>query len=276
MKKILAVGLVALLGACNAKEDHSIQYGAPRTPAANEQTAIAGAETTLSASLAPAASSDPSYGFPGLADQLVAQLSSYAVTAGAPAGAAKLAGGTTRQAFDTTGMTDCAVVNQALDGSSISVEWGSACHYEDTLNGMVVDIRGTFAWSAVTGVTEWHLTDTTTMSGTDTATGQAVTLTISAKLDGLVTVTASTITGGSTSYVELSEGLLKMGLTTTLKLDLDYTTVPAFCVTGGTMSLTQVWAPRPIGMSYEAYPDLGWNFTWTGCNQFTVAPGQSK
>ncbi len=281
MKKILAVGLVALLGACGAKEDHSIQYAAPRAATGNEPAAATAAQTTLSASLAPAASSDPTYGLPGLADQLATQLSDYAVAQGAPAGAAKTAAAAVRQAFDMTGMPDCAAVVQATDGSSISITWGDACHFVDTTTGDTMDVRGTFSWAAATGVTEWHLTDTMTMAVTDGMTGQPATMTIFAKLDGLVTLTASRIFGGSTSYVSLSEGPITMGLTTTLTMDLDYRNDPmadpAFCITGGTLQLTQIWGPRPVGMTYEVAPDLGWKFEWTGCNvPPMVQVGQSR
>ncbi len=276
MRNFLAIGLVALAAACGQKEDHSIQYAAPRAPAASEQTAIGGAQTTLSANLSPLASSQPTVGLAGLADQLAMALGNQALAQGAPAAASAKLADPVRQAFDMSQMPACVTIDQPLDHSSLSVSW-NGCHLEqtDATGTTIVDIGGTLTWSAATGITEWHIQDHTWMSMTDSGTGQTVTMDVTANLDGKVTVTADRISGGATSRVLMTYGPLTAGLTNTVSMDLGYTSAPAFCVTSGWLDVTQVWNPRPMGATYATLPDLGWKFTWTGCNQFTVAPGQS-
>ncbi len=275
MRKTLAMGLVALVAACSQKDDHAIQYEAPRAPTAGEQTAIGGAQTSLAVNLAPLASTQPTAGLPGLADQLGAQLGDYAVAQGAPAGSAKLAGDGLRRAFDMTQMPDCVTIDQPLDQSSLSVTWNQ-CHLEqtDASGTVIVDIGGTLTWSAASGTTEWHVQDHTWMSMTGDA-GQTITVDVTANLDGKITVTADRISGDASSRAVASEAGITAGLTNSLSMDLGYVTTPAFCITSGWLDLTQVWDPRPLGATYETLPDLGWKFEWTGCNQFTASSGRS-
>ncbi len=117
MRWILAVGIVVLVAACSQKKDEpTIQYSAPRAPLANETSAAGAATTALAGSLAPldtAAASQPTYGVPGLADQLAAQLGTTAV-AGIPAGSVKLAEESVRQAFDMTQMRGIKIPDLAV------------------------------------------------------------------------------------------------------------------------------------------------------------------
>lgn len=275
MKMTLAVALAALTVACSQKQEHPIQYAAPRTPTASEQTALGGTQTTLSASVAPLQpSSQPGFGVTGLVDQLAAQLSTYAIAAGVPAGsAAKLAGDTVRQAFDMTGMPACVQVDQPLDQSHVTVTW-TGCHVEvtDPTSSTSADITGSITWTAATGLTEWHIQDATVT--TMTSGGQTYTIAMTANLDGAITVTATRISGTASSRFLISEMGLNLGLNDALSLDVGYAADP-FCITSGWLDVVQTWDPRPAGMTYDQAPDLGWHFEWTGCNAFTVAVGRN-
>lgn len=283
MRKLLAIGFVALLAACSQTEEHPIQYGAARAPAANEQFAIDGAQPTLEAALAPLQpATQPGAGLTGLADQLAAQLSSYAAAAGMPVDrSAKLTGAVVREAFDMGTMPDCVLVDQQPDHTTVT--W-SGCHYEATdidpttgqmLATMAVDIAGSLTWSSVTGKTAWHVVDRTVTTENDTMSGQVFRMGADAELDGDVTVTSTEIGGWTSSKMIVSAMGITMGLNTSLTMKLGYETVPAFCVTSGTMTVEQRWDPRPAMATYQDYPDLGWRFDWLGCDQFTVTPGHN-
>lgn len=277
MKRILAVGVVALAAACSSqKDEHPIRYAAPRAPVANETSAVGAATTTLGASftpLDPTLASQPTYGLPGLADQLAAQLGTIGV-AGAPSGAsAKLAGAAVRQAFDMSQMPACVQVDP---GATLTTITWSGCHLvtTDASGTVTVDITGWLTSSGTPGRTQWHVEDHTVlvMAGT---TGQTITEDVSAVLDGDVTVTATEIDGTASSYAVASAMGITAGLRTSLALQhLGYQAAP-FCIASGSFTVEQVWDPRPPGMAYATYPDQGWRFDFTGCNQFTVAPGST-
>jgi type IV pilus biogenesis protein CpaD/CtpE len=277
MKRILAVALVALLAACSQKKDDpKIQYGAPRAPIGNELSAAGAAEQTLAASLVPldaGLASQPSYGLPGLADQLAAQLGTTGV-AGAPDGAsAKLAGDAVRQAFDMTQMPDCVLVDQAP--GLVTITWTDACAMTSTDGTVSVSIIGWLTSTGSPGQTRWHIEDHTVMTMPATPGQPAITEDVTAILDGDVTATASAIDGWARSYVLASAMGLQMGLDTTLTLEnLGYQADP-FCLTSGSFTVEQHWDPRPMGATYQDFPDEGWIFQFQGCGQFTVAPGST-
>lgn len=276
MKRILAVAIVALVAACSQKEEHPIQYSAPRAPLAEETYAASAAQATLAGTLVPldtASASEPTYGLPGLADQLAGQLGTTGI-ADVPSGAsAKLAGEAVRQAFDMTQMADCVQVDPAPGLTTIT--W-TACHLvvTDASGTVTADIEGWLTWTGAPGRTRWHVVDHTVMEMAG-APGQTITEDVTAILDGDVTVTASDIYGATSSNVVASAMGMRMGLLTTLTLrHLGYQAAP-FCLTSGSFTLEQVWDPRPPGATYQDLPDQGWRFDFTGCNQFTVAPGST-
>jgi hypothetical protein len=277
MRWILAVGIVVLVAACSQKKDEpTIQYSAPRAPLANETSAAGAATTALAGSLAPldtAAASQPTYGVPGLADQLAAQLGTTAV-AGIPAGSVKLAEESVRQAFDMTQMPACV---QVVQGAGLTTVTWTGCHmsFTDTSGTVTADVAGWLTWTGTPGQTRWHIVDHTVMQMAAAPGQPAVTEDVTATLDGDVTVTASEIYGLTSSHVVASAMGLEMGLLTTLTLQhLGYQAAP-FCLTSGSFTVEQVWDPRPMGATYQDLPNEGWRFDFTGCNQFTVAPGST-
>jgi hypothetical protein len=274
MKRTLVAGLVLLATACGGSEDRRLQYGAPEAPTAAEEAAATDAQAKLAGSRTFAPATEPSYGAPGLAEQLVARLGGYA-TVSAPAAQAKAAAGrAVVQAFDTGGLDPaCVTITEtSATWSGCVVETTETDPYSGDTTYLRVTVDGTLSWSA--GVTSWDIDETLAMtvtSGADTITMNAV-----AGLGGSITVTPATIVGHSGSSVSATANY--RGLTvseafdTTLDLDLAYGADP-FCITDGTLTLQQIWTRRPIGSTPADLPDRGWRFEWTGCGTFTVAHG---
>lgn len=276
MRKTLFTGLVALVAACGSEDARRpLSYGSPQAPTYDEQSAGSTAQTTLQGSLTFAPTTEPTYGAMGLGDQLLMSLGAY--TVGAPAPTAKLqkaAGRAISRAFDTGGMNPACVTTTATSAtwSGCVIEMTDTDPYSGDTTYMRVTIDGTLGWSA--GVTTWNIFETIAMtmtSGPDT-----ITMNGTATLAGEITVTSSTITGQTRSSVGVTESYMGMtfgaAVDTNLALDLEYQPDP-FCVTGGTLTLEQVWTQRPYGATPELLPDQGWRFEWAGCNVFTVSHG---
>jgi len=281
MRNIIAAGLVVLVAACsegsNGNHERPIQYGAAQAPTMSEEVAAGAAQTTLAGSLTFQPSSEPTYGAPGLADELVANLGGYGVAAAMlTTQSANLAGRATVQAIDTGGMDPACVTT-----TESSVTW-TGCHVEmmdvDPYTGdttsMTVDVSGVLGWNAATGRTTWDIHETMTMAQTQG--GDTMTMNATVDLGGSVTVTASRIVGNTGSSATVRANYMGMpvnqGVQTTLAIDLGYQADP-FCITSGTLVVEQRWTERPMGGTPETMPDQGWRFAWTGCNQLTVAHG---
>jgi hypothetical protein len=125
-----------------------------------------------------------------------------------------------------------------------------------------------------TGVTTWDVLEVLDMSMTSG--GETMQVAATANPNGSITVTGSTIDGHAESTIDETiwyGGMtIRVGLVTTLDLDLDYQADP-FCISGGTLQLEQIWTRRPAGYSEVQLPNRGWIFEWTGCGLFTVSHG---
>ncbi len=279
MKKIFAVALVALVAACAEDKEKPIAYGAPQAPTYTEQGAATTAQTTLEGSLAFQASTEPTFGAPGLGDQLAVNLGAIPVAAKMPTPAsAKLAQGALRQAFETGGM-DPACVGTVVDAAGVTTVTWTSCHIELSsvdpyTMDMAADIDGWLRWTPATGQTSWSIGETIAL--TVISEGETITTHTVAGLGGTVTVTASTIVADTRSTIDITMrygGLtFNEALETTLAANLGYQAEP-FCVTSGTFGLERRWLERPMGATEQSLPNQGWRFEWTGCNQFTVAHG---
>lgn len=137
-----------------------------------------------------------------------------------------------------------------------------------------VHIDGQLGWVEATGVTSWSIRETIHMVMVSGGTPMQMDATVG--LQGTLTATATTLKGQTSSSVAAT--VSAMGLTiaeaevTTLAADLEVQSGP-FCVTGGTLTLEQIWTRRPAGASAADFPDQGWRFEWSGCGLFTVAHG---
>jgi hypothetical protein len=281
MRKIAIAGLVALTAACGGG-GKELQYGAAQAPTLDEQAAIADAQAALAASLAFAPSTEPASGAPGLADQLVASLG------GSPAPAASLPAPASAQARRALGRAVALPATAATFDSpacfattATSATW-SGCVVTlsdaDPVTGDATDVTvhvdGQLGWNQATGVTSWSIVETIAM--VMTSGGDTMRMNATVRLDGSVTVAASTIKGHTASSVNATasaQGLsASEAVTTTLDLDLAYQAEP-FCLSGGTLTVQQVWSRRPAGATAADLPDQGWRFEWTGCGLFTVAHG---
>lgn len=276
------VGVVTLAAGCGGGGP-SVTYGAAMAPTAVEITAAGDATAALGAGLF-STSSEPTAGGPGLADQLAATLGAE----GAPTAAlpAQVRGLTARAlALDTpagTAVTTlpeaCVTVTGAAGAAAGSVVW-SGCVVDvpptQLLTSMSVRVDGRLDWSAATGTTSWSIREVVN-TAMDSDSGP-VQIDATITLAGAFTVGAGTIKGRSTTDASVTTRVSGFGVTqafrTSLDADLTFTPDPAFCVTGGTLTLEQVWTKRPFGADPAAYPDQGWKFEWAGCGTFTVAHG---
>ncbi len=295
MKRTAGAIVAALLAACGSGtggpgEQPPLQYGAPLPPTFSEQDAALTAQTTL----APAPTFDPMiYGVPGLADALINTLGGASVasagagTATAPNGfvagtaltGSQLSGGVVRSsslyvsdvdpscvtATATTAVWNDCVINM----SNVDPNTGDTTDMTVTVNGFLSSDQGT-------GLTTWNITEAIAMTMTMTGAG-TMTIRSTADLTGAVTVTASTIVGNTSSSATTTGSFngipIDEAYRTTLALDLGYETVPAFCITSGSLVLEQRWLQRPAGATSLDYPDQGWRFDWTGCGVYQVSHG---
>jgi hypothetical protein len=284
MKKILALTLAALVSACGSdKKEKPITYGAAQAPTATEQSAAAGAATSLQANLSYQTSSQPTSGAAGLGDQLASSLGGSTVSTKTASPSAKLAGPALREAFDTSGL-DPACVTTAQSGNVTTATWGAAapCHVVVSSSNpttgdamtMTVDVSGTLTWDPTQGLTAWDIGERYAMDMTSG--GQHVTADGTAHLGGSLKVDASTITVNETSSIDMTTHAMGLtipeGLVTTLAGTVGYQASP-FCITSGTLTVEQRWTQRPIGATDQTLPNQGWRFDWSGCGAFTVAHG---
>jgi hypothetical protein len=275
------VALVTLAAACGGGGRKPLQYGAATAPSADEQLAAGDAQTTLQGSLAFAPASEPTTGAPGLADALVGSLGgSPAPTAALPAPA----GAQARRAFVRAAALPASGV--ALDPACVattatSVVWAgcvATISEVDPTTGdstdATVHVDGQLGWVAATGVTSWSIHESIHMVMVSGGTPMQMDAVI--VLQGSLTTTATTMKGQTSSSVGATVSAMGLTMseaeTTTLVADLDYQADP-FCVTGGTLTLEQVWTRRPAGATAADLPDQGWRFEWSGCGLFTVAHG---
>lgn len=277
MKKAIAAGLVVLFAACGGQDEHRLTWGPAQQPTFAEQDAAATAQATLQGSLAFAASTEPSAGAMGLADQLVASLGGSMPTVGGPGDVKQLAGEgrAGALAFDTGGM-DPACVTTTLTSATWSgcvIEMTETDPYTGDTTWMRVTVSGTLGSSA--GVTRWDIAETFAMTMTSGG-QQLVAASGTAKLLGELAVTDSTIVGYGGSILDITQSYMgftmSAGLANTFNANLQYQADP-FCITGGSLQVHQVWTQRPMGAPPAMYPDQGWLFSWSGCGVFTVAHG---
>lgn len=139
-------------------------------------------------------------------------------------------------------------------------------------NELTVTLNGGIQREA--GLVSWNVTLT------GSAKGSGMTVTISDHLRGQVAFSTvdQTIVGKSRSdfHIQIS-GVgpsVEMAVTYSADYDLDYTTDPSFCITGGTLTAKRVWSLLPPGVDpshIPAYADTGVQFTWQGCGLVQVA-----
>lgn len=280
MRKIAAVALAVLAAACaSEKKDRTIQYGAAQAPDPTEQSAVANAELTLGSSLAYQASTEPSAGAAGLADQLVSELGGYTASAAMPdAASAKLAARALHRALDTGGIDPGCVVPTDEGNGATKYTWtgcrvqvASTDPYSGDTTTMDVTIDGWLKWEPAVRTTTWSFLERLAMtmtSGADTIEMHGTAGFGGSLAAGDATLTART---GSTADVTMTmrgpSGNLTVPevLETKLTADLEYQ-LP-FCITGGKLEVAQY--ATVMGQTQ----DQGWDFVWTGCGAFTVAHG---
>lgn len=271
--------LTALASACGggAKE---LQYGPALAPTLDEQAAADGAQATFQGSLTFAPSTEPTTGAPGLADQIAASLGGVAPTAGLPAPAAAQARRALTQAarlpFATVPVDPaCTVLTETrLTWSGCVATVSEVDPVTGDATEMTVRIDGHLDWVPATGVLSWDVAETVRMDLTFDL--ETMRIDATARLQGSFTFGPTTIRGQSSSAVASTvfyQGLSASdAVTTTAQADLTYAPDP-FCITGGTLTVEQLWRRRPMGMTPADLPDLGWRFVWTGCGVVTVAHG---
>jgi hypothetical protein len=273
-------GLLALAAACGGGGGKELQYGAALAPSLEEQAAANDAQATLDAGRTFAPGSEPTYGAPGLADQLVAGLGGTPSVASLPRPAAARASRALGRAVSLPSPS-VALDPACVTTTATSVTWrGCVASVSDVdpLTGdttdMTIHVDGQLGWAPATGVTSWSIVETIGM--VLTSDGQTMRMDATARLQGALTLTASTIKGQTSSSLDATvtfQGITaREAVTTTLVADLSYAADP-FCLTGGTLTVAQVWTRRPAGATAADLPDQGWRFEWTGCGQFTVAHG---
>lgn len=275
MKKTILTGLGALALACGGSTDNSIQYGAPQPSTAQEQAAVGGAQTTLSATAAYQASTEPTIGAPALADQLAADLGAYTGMTAPTDPLGTLAAPTLGRSAGTALFVPMDPACVVQDATSVTWTDCTTSNTDDiTGDTMTLVVNGSLTWNPATGVTSWDVVQTLDASMTMDA--GVLTLHATAHPAGSITVTGTTIVGHAASAV--NETAFYMGQTvsaavvTTLDLDLGYQADP-FCITSGTLQLEQVWTRRPAGYTEANLPNQGWLLEWSGCGVFTVAHG---
>ncbi len=286
MNKTIVALVVVLAAGCGSGNDEQrpLQYGAPQPPTFEEQGAADTAQTTLAGSLTFQATTDPTFGAPGLPDQLASSLGAYvaaalgALSAGDPAPSPLgIAGPASSRALTVVGIDPACVAITATTATwtGCVIEMTDTDPYTGDTTDMTVTVAGSMASNPATGLTTWDIDVTTAMTMTQGA-AVVMTMTSSTALDGGVTVTPSTIVGNSSSSTSVTGSYMSIPLDeavrTTLQLDLGYQAVP-FCITSGHLLLEQTWLQRPVGATEATLPDQGWRFEWTGCDQFQVSHG---
>lgn len=279
MNRTIFVGLVTLTAACGGGGGaRQLQYGTPQAPSTAEQLAGSDAQASLAANLSFAPTTEPTYGAPGLADQLVASLGGYAAPTarvGAPQ-VRRAVGRSVALAVGGTGLDPACVgiTPTSVTWSACVVSFSETDPYSGDTTDMTVRIDGRLGWNPGTGTTTWTIDERIAM--TVVSGGDTMRMNGTVGLGGTVTVTASTIVGHTGSDVDVAVNYMGMNLgeavATSLDLDLGYQADP-FCVTGGTLTLQQLWTKRPAGATAADLPDQGWKFAWSGCGLFTVAHG---
>jgi hypothetical protein len=275
MKRTIAWVLVALAAACSQEEERRpLAYGAPAAATYEERAAAEDAEYTLSQAVAYGQPADPALGAPGLVDQLVAELG-YSTGLAAEPGLGALAKGAAA-AHAIVPLDPCTTV------TATSVTWTDCVETESTVDpdtgaswSMTITIDGSVSWDPDAGTTTWGIHQTVGMSQSEQ--GFSMQVTAAADSNGSMTVTGSTIALAAESRMAATTILAGMRfderVVNTAAADLDYVTDPAFCITGGTLTVEQRWEERPMGSTAAQLPDQGWRFDWTGCGLFTVAHG---
>ncbi len=296
-------GLVALLAACGGAGSRELTYGAAQAPTLAEQDAASQAQAQLDAQARLAAGAgaaptgQPTAAGPGLADQLAATLGGDAAPdpgapqlAAAGAAAAALPGGAPASLRRAVGravaLPVAAVAGPSIDPACVavgltSVTWsGCVIDYTETdpvtleTLALHATIDGRLDWAPATGRTTWRITEV--MAMTMTFDGETMRSDATVVLTGDVTSAAGAIVGQTASASDVTVHYMGLsasqGLRTSMALDLTHAADP-FCITGGTLTLEQVWTRLPMGATRADYPDQGWRFEWTGCGLFTVSHG---
>jgi len=98
---------------------------------------------------------------------------------------------------------------------------------------------------------------------------------VSTRMHGALTVTEAALVGQARSDVQATmtaSGVnMVMGYSTIANVDLGYVASP-FCITSGTLEVKRTWTQRPPGMpAMDPYADVGYLFTWNGCDAVNVA-----
>jgi hypothetical protein len=287
MKKMLMAALCALAAACGGGDDGGVDptkvtftYPAPSAPAAyspEAQAALAGeaalADTqTIQTETIPAEAvqSQSIFTLPELiADEAMPSsgLQKFGAAEGVAQKAIAAALGGVQAAYDpgcvtvTPGAITYANCTDTLtdpsDGSTMTATTNGSLTRTFTVGGAVL---------------AWNLAVQVTMTDPES------TMRVNDHFTGTLTVAASTIVGASRSDLGVSfsmQGLNVSGAVTHLgDYDLDYTTDPAFCLTGGTLEVRRVWTQVPQYTAPGEAQDLGIRFTFgPGCGLVQAAWG---
>jgi hypothetical protein len=278
MNRIFLAAAVALATACGGSDGPSIEYGPSQAPTYDEQLAAENAQATLAASSQ--LGDEPALGAPGLPDRVAADLGAYGMSSASYSGqASRLAlrapsagpGSSLQAGMDPACV---ATTETSVTWTGCTVSTSETDPYTGDTTDMTVTMDGTWTWSPASGVTSWHVVQTVDLAMT--ADGQTLTTEATAVLDGDLAVSASAIVGEASSSVAATASYMGFSASeaveTTADVDLRYAADP-FCITGGTLTVEQVWRRRPTGTTSADLPDQGWRFEWTGCDAFTVAHG---
>jgi hypothetical protein len=262
--RVPAVAAIALLAACggsgNAALSKSFNYGAPQAPTTAETSAASSAQANLASTTSFSAGADATKGaaIAAFADTLAsAALGGTAFGLAPPSSAA--IGSALRSAADFSTCTT--VTANTVTFNNCSQLEGS---YTFTLSGSISATAGSVTWNISGG-----------FSGTDQ---QGVTVAINLHQSGTFTVTATKVTGHSTSEIGgsvSSQGqTISFGLAIAALVDLTYQTTPSYCVTSGAVEVKRVWTQLPAGATGPEFADAAVKLTWTGCNAIQVAHSQ--
>ncbi len=146
------------------------------------------------------------------------------------------------------------------------------CTQTETVDGgtAVFSVNGTLNRTA--GHVWWDVT--ISIAETVTSGGESGSVSASDRLTGDVTFGASTITGFERSDVSVSvttpDVSESAAVTFNADLDLTYSDVCASGITGGTLTLKQIWTKKPSS-SDPSLVDRAIQFTWQDCGVVLVA-----
>jgi hypothetical protein len=150
----------------------------------------------------------------------------------------------------------------------------ASCRTTQVQNGVTVSLTLDGSITRAAGQVSWDVTATVAESQTGAS------VSASDHLKGTVTFSDvdQSIVGRSRSDIEIhvsAQGQSASGAATySADYDLQYTTDPSFCITGGTLTAKRFWSELPAGADPaldQQFADAGVQFTWQGCGVVLVA-----